>query len=191
MSARTIVYKVYCWQLKSVFITKTYRMSAAFPHWHWCIKRFSTNTFPEMAAGPPFSSDCPQWRDHTVKGNVNWMRAREGVMKSTVLGDDLQKLFPLIDDVQSDTACFDDALELLLMAGYPIAQAMMMMIPEAWGKSHVDGRQPPRLLRIPRRVMDRGMALPRWRSPMVVTRGTLDRNGCVPAAYIVTDDDLW
>src|SRR3569833_3268900 len=60
------------------------------------------------------------------------MRAREGVMKSAVLGDDLQKLFPLIYEGQSDTACFDNALELLVMAGYPIAQAKMMMIPEAW-----------------------------------------------------------
>jgi glutamate synthase (NADPH/NADH) large chain len=67
-------------------------------------------------------------------------------MKSAVLGDDLQKLFPLIYEGQSDTACFDNALELLVMAGYPIAQAMMMMIPGSVGKPHDDGRQPPRLL---------------------------------------------
>src|SRR6478609_2618397 len=80
-------------------------------------QRFSTNTFPEWPLAHPYRYVAHNGEINTVKGNYNWMRAREGVMKSAVLGDDLQKLFPLIYEGQSDTACFDNALELLLMAG--------------------------------------------------------------------------
>ncbi|MGZ3253884.1 MAG: glutamate synthase-related protein, partial [Burkholderiaceae bacterium] len=125
------------------------------------------------------------------KGNFNWMRAREGVMKSAVLGEDLQKLFPLIYEGQSDTACFDNALELLLMAGYPLAQAMMMMIPEAW-ENHT-------LMDENRRAFYEYHAamMEPWDGPAAMAftdgrhiGGTLDRNGLRPARYIVTDDDF-
>ncbi|HAV75177.1 MAG TPA: glutamate synthase subunit alpha, partial [Limnobacter sp.] len=128
---------------------------------------------------------------NTVKGNFNWMRAREGVMKSAVLGDDLQKLYPLIFEGQSDTACFDNCLELLVMAGYPIAQAMMMMVPEAW-EQHT-------LMDDNRRAFYEYHAamMEPWDGPaaMAFTDGkqigaTLDRNGLRPARYIVTEDDL-
>ena len=112
-------------------------------------------------------------------------------MKSAVLSDDLQKLFPLIYEGQSDTACFDNALELLVMAGYPIAQAMMMMIPEAW-ENHT-------LMDENRRAFYEYHAamMEPWDGPAAMAftdgrhiGGTLDRNGLRPARYIVTDDDL-
>jgi glutamate synthase (NADPH) large chain len=95
-------------------------------------QRFSTNTFPAWALAHPYRMLAHNGEINTVKGNYNWMRAREGVMSSAVLGDDLKKLWPLIYRGQSDTACFDNCLELLVMAGYPLAHAIMMMIPEAW-----------------------------------------------------------
>ncbi len=119
------------------------------------------------------------------------MRAREGVMKSDLLGDDLQKLYPLIFEGQSDTACFDNALELLVMAGYPIAQAMMMMVPEAW-ENHT-------LMDESRRAFYEYHAamMEPWDGPaaLAFTDGryigaTLDRNGLRPSRFIVTDDDL-
>jgi glutamate synthase (NADPH/NADH) large chain len=128
---------------------------------------------------------------NTVKGNFNWMRAREGVMKSPVLGDDLKKLYPISFEGQSDTATFDNALELLTMSGYPLAHAAMMMIPEAWEQHELmDARR--------RAFYEYHAAmLEPWDGPaaMVFTDGkqigaTLDRNGLRPARYIVTDDDL-
>jgi len=128
---------------------------------------------------------------NTVKGNFNWMRAREGVMKSSVLGDDLKKLFPLIYEGQSDTACFDNALELLIMAGYPLAQAMMMMIPEAWEQHTLMDDNRKAFYEYHAAMMEP------WDGPAAMAftdgrhiGGTLDRNGLRPARYIVTDDDL-
>ena len=95
-------------------------------------QRFSTNTFPEWPLAHPYRMVAHNGEINTVKGNFNWMRAREGVMKSPVLGEDLAKLYPISFEGQSDTATFDNALELLTMSGYPLAQAAMMMIPEAW-----------------------------------------------------------
>ncbi|CAL63191.1 Glutamate synthase [NADPH] large chain (NADPH-GOGAT) [Herminiimonas arsenicoxydans] len=154
-------------------------------------QRFSTNTFPEWPLAHPYRLIAHNGEINTVKGNFNWMRAREGVMKSAVLGDDLKKLFPLIYEGQSDTACFDNALELLVMAGYPIAQAMMMMIPEAW-ENHT-------LMDANRRAFYEYHAamMEPWDGPAAMAftdgrhiGGTLDRNGLRPARYIVTDDDL-
>src|SRR5471032_1677331 len=191
MSARTIVYKgllladqvgVYYKDLQDP------RCVSALALVH---QRFSTNTFPEWPLAHPYRLIAHNGEINTVKGNFNWMRAREGVMKSAVLGDDLKKLFPLIYEGQSDTACFDNALELLLMAGYPIAQAMMMMIPEAW-ENHT-------LMDANRRAFYEYHAamMEPWDGPAAMAftdgrhiGGTLDRNGLRPARYIVTDDDL-
>jgi glutamate synthase domain-containing protein 2/glutamate synthase domain-containing protein 1/glutamate synthase domain-containing protein 3 len=154
-------------------------------------QRFSTNTFPEWPLAHPYRMVAHNGEINTVKGNFNWMRAREGVMKSPVLGDDLKKLYPISFEGQSDTATFDNALELLTMAGYPLAHAAMMMIPEAW-EQHT--------LMDPRRrafYEYHAAMLEPWDGPaaMVFTDGrqigaTLDRNGLRPARYIVTDDDL-
>ncbi|PPE70271.1 glutamate synthase subunit alpha [Caldimonas thermodepolymerans] len=154
-------------------------------------QRFSTNTFPEWPLAHPYRMVAHNGEINTVKGNFNWMRAREGVMKSPVLGEDLQKLYPISFEGQSDTATFDNALELLVMAGYPLAHAAMMMIPEAW-EQHT-------LMDERRRAFYEYHAamLEPWDGPaaMVFTDGkqigaTLDRNGLRPARYIVTDDDL-
>jgi glutamate synthase (NADPH/NADH) large chain len=191
MSARTVVYKgllladqvgVYYKDLQDP------RCVSALALVH---QRFSTNTFPEWPLAHPYRLIAHNGEINTVKGNFNWMRAREGVMKSAVLGDDLKKLFPLIYEGQSDTACFDNVLELLLMAGYPLAQAMMMMIPEAW-ENHA-------LMDDNRRAFYEYHAamMEPWDGPAAMAftdgrhiGGTLDRNGLRPARYIVTDDDL-
>ena len=191
MSARTVVYKgllladqvgVYYKDLQDP------RCVSALALVH---QRFSTNTFPEWPLAHPYRLLAHNGEINTVKGNFNWMRAREGVMKSAVLGDDLKKLFPLIYEGQSDTACFDNALELLVMAGYPIAQAMMMMIPEAW-ENHT-------LMDESRRAFYEYHAamMEPWDGPAAMAftdgrhiGGTLDRNGLRPARYLVTDDDL-
>ncbi|MBK7263866.1 MAG: glutamate synthase subunit alpha [Rubrivivax sp.] len=154
-------------------------------------QRFSTNTFPEWPLAHPYRMVAHNGEINTVKGNFKWMRAREGVMKSPVLGDDLKKLYPISFEGQSDTATFDNALELLVMAGYPLGHAAMMMIPEAWEQHELMDER--------RRAFYEYHAamLEPWDGPaaMVFTDGkqigaTLDRNGLRPARYIVTDDDL-
>ena len=153
-------------------------------------QRFSTNTFPTWHLAHPFRYIAHNGEINTVRGNYNWMRAREKGTSSPLLGDDLQKLWPLIYPGQSDSASFDNALELLVMSGYSLAHAMMMMIPEAW-ESHT--------LMDPRRrafyEYHAAMMEP-WDGPAAVafTDGrqigaTLDRNGLRPARYLVTDDD--
>ena len=154
-------------------------------------QRFSTNTFPEWQLAHPYRYIAHNGEINTVRGNFNWMRAREGVMSSPVLGDDLRKLYPISFAHQSDTAIFDNCLELLIAAGYPMAQAVMMMIPEPWEQdAAMDERR-------------RGFyeyhasMLEPWDGPasIVFTDGrqigaTLDRNGLRPARYCLTDDDL-
>ncbi len=154
-------------------------------------QRFSTNTFPEWPLAHPYRMVAHNGEINTVKGNFNWMRAREGVMKSPVLGDDLKKLYPISFEHQSDTATFDNALELLTMAGYPLAQAAMMMIPEAWEQHELMDERRRAFYEYHASMMEP------WDGPaaMVFTDGkqigaTLDRNGLRPARYIVTDDDL-
>ncbi len=191
MSCRTVIYKgllladqvgVYYKDLADARVVS----ALALVH-----QRFSTNTFPEWPLAHPYRMVAHNGEINTVKGNFNWMRAREGVMKSPVLGDDLSKLYPISFEGQSDTATFDNALELLTMAGYPLAHAAMMMIPEAW-ENH-------ELMDARRRAFYEYHAamLEPWDGPaaMVFTDGkqigaTLDRNGLRPARYIVTDDDL-
>jgi glutamate synthase (NADPH/NADH) large chain len=118
------------------------------------------------------------------------MRARQGVMKSPVLGDDLEEA--LADDLRGpvDTACFDNALELLVMGGYPLAHAAMMMIPEAWAGNHADGRG--RRAFYEYHARDGAVGRPGrdrlHRRPQI--GATLDRNGLRPGALLVTDDDL-
>ncbi|MEZ0308230.1 MAG: glutamate synthase central domain-containing protein, partial [Ramlibacter sp.] len=154
-------------------------------------QRFSTNTFPEWPLAHPYRMVAHNGEINTVKGNFNWMRAREGVMKSPVLGEDLKKLYPISFEHQSDTATFDNALELLTMAGYPLAHAAMMMIPEAWEQHTLMDERRRAFYEYHAAMMEP------WDGPaaMVFTDGkqigaTLDRNGLRPARFIVTDDDL-
>lgn len=191
MSCRTIIYKGL---LLADQVGKYYqdlsdeRVTSALALVH---QRFSTNTFPEWPLAHPYRMVAHNGEINTVKGNFNWMRAREGVMKSPVLGDDLRKLYPISLDGQSDTATFDNALELLTMSGYPLAHAAMMMIPEAWEQhATMDERR--------RAFYEYHAAMMEpWDGPaaMVFTDGrqigaTLDRNGLRPARFIITDDDL-
>lgn len=190
MSTRTIVYKGMLLpnQLGKYYLDlQDERLVSAMALVH---QRFSTNTFPTWDLAHPFRLIAHNGEINTLRGNVNWLRARQGATHSRILGDDLNKIWPLIYDGQSDSASFDNALELLVMSGYSIAHAMMMMIPEAWEKhSLMDARR--------RAFYEYHAALMEpWDGPaaIVFTDGrqigaTLDRNGLRPARYIVTDDD--
>jgi len=154
-------------------------------------QRFSTNTFPSWDLAQPFRMIAHNGEINTVRGNVNWMAARRHAMSSQVLGEDLDKLWPLIDEGQSDSACFDNALELLVAGGYSMAHAMMLLIPEAWaGNPLMDDKR--------RAFYEYNAALMEpWDGPAAVafTDGrqigaTLDRNGLRPARYLITNDDL-
>ncbi len=153
-------------------------------------QRFSTNTFPSWRLAHPYRFLCHNGEINTVRGNVNWIHARRQAMSSALMGPDLGKLMPLILPGQSDTACLDNALELLVVAGgYSLAHAMMMLIPEAWADPLMDPER--------RAFYEYHAALMEpWDGPAAIafTDGrqigaTLDRNGLRPARYIVTDDD--
>ena len=191
MSSRTVVYKgllladqvgVYFKDLEDV------RCVSALGLVH---QRFSTNTFPEWPLAHPYRYVAHNGEINTVKGNYNWMKAREGVMSSPVLGADLQKLYPISFASQSDTATFDNCLELLTMAGYPISQAVMMMIPEPWEQHTTMDQRRKAFYEYHAAMMEP------WDGPasIVFTDGrqigaTLDRNGLRPSRYCITDDDL-
>ncbi len=153
-------------------------------------QRFSTNTFPTWDLAHPFRLVCHNGEINTLRGNVNWIRARQQAIASSVLGADLDKIWPLIYDGQSDSASFDNALELLVMGGYPLAHAMMLMIPEAWAGNPLMDEDRRAFYEYHAALMEP------WDGPaaMAFTDGrqigaTLDRNGLRPARYIVTDDD--
>ncbi|WP_296678417.1 glutamate synthase large subunit [Novosphingobium sp.] len=154
-------------------------------------QRFSTNTFPSWKLAHPYRLIAHNGEINTVRGNVNWMNARRRTMESELLGADLDKMWPIIPHGQSDTACLDNALELLLAGGYSLAHAIMMLIPEAWaGNPLMDAKR--------RAFYEYHAALMEpWDGPAAVafTDGrqigaTLDRNGLRPARFLVTDDDL-
>ncbi|MBP7780012.1 MAG: glutamate synthase subunit alpha, partial [Burkholderiaceae bacterium] len=191
MSSRTVVYK----GLLLADQVGTYYLDLQDPR---CVsalglvhQRFSTNTFPEWPLAHPYRYVAHNGEINTVKGNYNWMKAREGVMSSPVLAADLKKLYPISFASQSDTATFDNCLELLTMAGYPISQAVMMMIPEPW-EQHTTMDERRKAFYEYHAAM-----LEPWDGPasIVFTDGrqigaTLDRNGLRPSRYCVTDDDL-
>ena len=189
-STRTIVYKgmLLAHQVGEYYIDlhdPTMVSALAMVH-----QRFSTNTFPTWDLAHPFRFICHNGEINTLRGNFNWIRAREGAIASKVLGDDLPKLWPLIYDGQSDSASFDNALELLLMGGYSLPHAMMLMIPEAWAGNPLMDEDRRAFYEYHAALMEP------WDGPaaMAFTNGrqigaTLDRNGLRPARFIVTDDD--
>ncbi|TAL90375.1 MAG: glutamate synthase subunit alpha, partial [Rhodanobacter sp.] len=191
MSTRTVVYKglLLAGQVGTYYpdLTDPRTVSAlAMVH-----QRFSTNTFPAWELAHPYRMVAHNGEINTVKGNVNWLNARTGAISSPVLGDDLAKLWPLIYPGQSDTASFDNCLELLTMAGYSLSHAMMMMIPEAWERHTLMDDNRRAFYEYHAAMMEP------WDGPAAIafTDGrqvgaTLDRNGLRPARYIVTDDDL-
>ncbi len=190
MSTRTIVYKgmLLAHQVGEYYVDlhdRTMVSALAMVH-----QRFSTNTFPTWDLAHPFRFVSHNGEINTLRGNFNWIRAREGAIASKVLGDDLPKLWPLIYDGQSDSASFDNALELLLMGGYPLAHAMMLMIPEAWAGNPLMDEDRRAFYEYHAALMEP------WDGPaaMAFTDGrqigaTLDRNGLRPARFVVTDDD--
>ncbi|MDO8288434.1 MAG: glutamate synthase large subunit [Parvibaculum sp.] len=188
-SSRTIVYKgmllaaqvgLYYKDLKDE------RMITAMAMVH---QRFSTNTFPTWSLAHPFRMISHNGEINTVRGNTNWIQARYAAMQSDILGDDLKKLWPIAVEGQSDTACFDNALELLVMGGYSLAHAMMMLIPEAWAGNPLMDQDRRAFYEYHAALMEP------WDGPAAIafTDGrqigaTLDRNGLRPARYYVTDD---
>ena len=112
-------------------------------------QRFSTNTFPSWPLAHPYRFVAHNGEINTLRGNINWMHARERLLQSPLFGDDLRQLLPIIREGGSDTATFDNVLELLVMAGRSLPHAMLMMIPEPWSGARDDGPGAEGLLRIP------------------------------------------
>ena len=191
LSTRTIIFKgmVLAPNLSKFYVDfqdKDFKTAIALFH-----QRFSTNTFPSWRLAQPFRYLCHNGEINTVNGNINWMNARRHNMKSDVLKDDLEKLWPIIEESPSDSSTFDNALELLVMGGYSLPHAMMLMIPEAWKDNE--------LMDVKRKSFYEyySALMEPWDGPaaMAFTDGiqiaaTLDRNGLRPARYIITEDDL-
>ncbi|MGB3899175.1 MAG: glutamate synthase large subunit [Mesorhizobium sp.] len=190
LSARTIVYKgmFLAYQVGAYYKDlKDPRFETALILVH---QRFSTNTFPSWKLAHPYRMVAHNGEINTVRGNNNWMAARQASVDSELFGNDISKLWPISYEGQSDTACFDNALEFLFQGGYSLAHSMMMLIPEAWAGN--------KLMDDDRRAFYEYHAalMEPWDGPAAVafTDGrqigaTLDRNGLRPARYIVTDDD--
>lgn len=189
-SARTVVYKgmLLANQLGTYYkdLQDTRTVSAlALIH-----QRFSTNTFPQWSLAHPFRMIAHNGEINTLRGNFNWILAREQNISSPVFGDDLGKLWPLIFQGQSDSASFDNAFELLTMSGYSLAQSAMMMIPEAFEKDNLMDDKLKAFYEYHAAMMEP------WDGPaaVVFTDGRqigaiLDRNGLRPSRYVVTKDD--
>ena len=153
-------------------------------------QRFSTNTFPAWSLAHPYRMIAHNGEINTLRGNNNWMAARQASVSSPKFGDDIDRLWPISYEGQSDTACFDNALEFLVLGGYPLAHAMMMMIPEAWAGNQQMSEERRAFYEYNAALMEP------WDGPAAIafTDGrqigaTLDRNGLRPARYVVTRDD--
>src|SRR5215218_2939970 len=191
LSSRTIVYKgmVLVRQLGGYYSDlQDPRFESALALVH---QRFATNTFPTWQLAHPYRMIAHNGEINTLRGNVNWMAARQASVGSDLFGDAISKLWPISYEGQSDTACFDNALEFLVRGGYSLSHAMMMLIPEAWaGNPLMDDDR--------RAFYEYHAALMEpWDGPAAIcfTDGrqigaTLDRNGLRPARYLVTDDGL-
>jgi glutamate synthase (NADPH) large chain len=190
LSSRTLVYKgmFLSYQVKAYYNDLSDpRLTSAMALVH---QRFSTNTFPSWRLAHPYRMVAHNGEINTLRGNVNWMAARQASVSSPLFGDDISKLWPISYEGQSDTACFDNALEFLTMGGYSLAHAAMMLIPEAWaGHDTMDSA---------RKAFYEYHAcmMEPWDGPaaMAFSDGrqigaTLDRNGLRPARYLVTKDD--
>ena len=154
-------------------------------------QRFSTNTFPSWQRAHPYRYVAHNGEINTLRGNVNWMHARQSLLQSPLFGDDMKKLFPIIAPDGSDSANFDNAVELLLQSGRSLPHVMAMLIPEAWsGNPHMKPEK--------RAFYEYHACLMEpWDGPAAIafTDGrvigaTLDRNGLRPGRYVVTHDDL-
>ncbi len=191
MSSRTVVYK-------GMFLANQLEPYYLDLHSEQCTsplaivhQRFSTNTFPEWSLAHPYRFIAHNGEINTLRGNINNMLAREKSCSSARFGGDLEKIWPLIREGQSDSASLDNALELLRMAGYPLAHAMAMLIPEAWEHNPAMDAKLRTFYEYHSPLMEP------WDGPALVAfsdgvqiGATLDRNGLRPARYIVTEDNL-
>ncbi len=191
LSSRTMIYKgqLLAFQIPEFFpdLSDEDMVSAiALVH-----QRYSTNTFPSWDRAQPFRYLAHNGEINTLRGNVNWMNAREGILQSPVFGDDISKLFPIIEPEGSDSANLDNALELLLASGKSMAHAVSMLIPEAWQEHETMSEEKRGFYEYHAGLMEP------WDGPAAVafTDGRqigaiLDRNGLRPARYLITEDDL-
>ena len=154
-------------------------------------QRFSTNTFPAWKLAHPFRFVAHNGEINTVRGNANWMRAREALCDSDLFGDDLKKLFPIAIEGGSDSATFDNVMEFLHMSGRPLSHVMLMMIPEAWSGHETMSDELKAFYEYHACLMEP------WDGPAstAFTNGdvigaVLDRNGLRPSRYYVTKDDM-
>src|SRR6185437_3034929 len=187
LSSRTIVYKglLLAAQINDFYkeLTDPELVSGlCFVH-----QRFSTNTFPTWQLAHPYRYICHNGEINTVKGNVNWMTARQAVLSSPYF--DVKKLFPIIQPGGSDSASLDNAIELLTLSGRSLAHVMAMLIPEAWDADSTMRPEKQAFYEYHASLMEP------WDGPAAVafTDGrsigaTLDRNGLRPARYLVTKD---
>jgi len=190
LSSSTIVYK----GMFLAYQVGAYYKDLADPRFESAValvhQRFSTNTFPSWKLAHPYRMVAHNGEINTLRGNVNWMAARQASVSSPLFGDDISKLWPISYEGQSDTACFDNALEFLQRGGYSLAHAVMMLIPEAWSGNQLMSPERKAFYEYHAAMMEP------WDGPAAVcfTDGrqigaTLDRNGLRPARYLVTDDD--
>jgi glutamate synthase (NADPH/NADH) large chain len=190
LSTKTIVYKgmFLAYQVAQYFkdlADPRFESAVALVH-----QRFSTNTFPSWKLAHPYRMVAHNGEINTLRANVNWMAARQASVSSPLFGADISKLWPISYEGQSDTACFDNALEFLVQGGYPLSHAVMMLIPEAWAGNQLMNPERKAFYEYHAALMEP------WDGPAAVcfTDGkqigaTLDRNGLRPARYLVTDDD--
>ena len=189
LSCRTVVYKgmFLSYQLGEYYRDlhdPRFESALALVH-----QRFSTNTFPSWRLAHPYRMICHNGEINTLRGNVNWMAARQASVSSPLFGDSISKLWPMSYEGQSDTACFDNALEFLVQGGYSLAHAMMLLIPEAWAGNALMDEKRRAFYEYHASIMEP------WDGPAAIafTDGrqigaTLDRNGLRPARYFVTSD---
>ena len=191
LSASTLIYKgmLTAQQLEPMFpdlSDEALESSLALVH-----QRFSTNTFPSWPLAHPYRYIAHNGEINTLRGNINWMRARESLLQSDVLGEDMKKILPVIREGGSDTATFDNVLEMLVMAGRTLPHAILMMIPEPWSGDEGMSADRKAFYEYHASLMEP------WDGPASIafTDGTvigavLDRNGFRPSRYYVTKDDL-
>jgi glutamate synthase domain-containing protein 2/glutamate synthase domain-containing protein 1/glutamate synthase domain-containing protein 3 len=191
LSARTVVYKGL---LKGEQLPRFYpdlkdpAMASALALVH---SRFSTNTLGSWELAHPYRYVAHNGEINTLRGNINWMRARQGQLDSPLFGDDLEKLFPIIQPDGSDSAAFDNTLELLVLGGRSLPHSLMMMVPEAWENDELLDRDRRAFYQYHSALMEP------WDGPAVIAAtdgrtigATLDRNGLRPARYSITRDGL-
>jgi len=191
LSHKTVVYKgmLTTWQIELYYpdlSDKSFDTALALIH-----SRFSTNTFPSWDRAHPYHYVIHNGEINTLRGNINWMHSRQAVLKSSLYGKDMEKIFPIIAPEGSDSAGFDNALEFLTLSGYSIEHAVMMMIPEPWSKHESMPVNKKSFYNYHSCLMEP------WDGPASIafTDGekvgaVLDRNGLRPSRYYITKDDL-